>query len=205
MFTIWVILCQCGIFKICKKKKKKKRVRFRINSMLCFSVSCFFLIALFSWEMIYTTSQSLIFLCFFFFRLHYKPTSLCPGNEPASPTKKLFSGQNKTRPRERRKSSLFFATQSIFIPSDWYSPGRLKKKKARGARWEGERLLLALIRIPSRSLRWWERIIPVAPFSIVTIFRRDLVLIKSPSLAPSLRNMRHDTCNPRLFAIIWTF
>ena len=29
MFTIWVILCQCGIFKICKKKKKKKRVRFR--------------------------------------------------------------------------------------------------------------------------------------------------------------------------------
>ena len=202
MFTIWVILCQCGIFKICQKKKKKKT---RTLSMLCFSVSCFFLIALFSWEMIYTTSQSLIFLCFFFSRLHYKPTSRCPGNEPACPTKKLFSGQNKTRPRERRKSSLFFATESIFRPSDWYSPGRLKKKKARGARWEGERLLLALIGIPSRSLRWWERIIPVAPFSIVTIFRRDLVLIKSPSLAPSLRNMRHDTCNPRLFAIIWTF
>ena len=202
MFTIWAILCQCGIFKICKKKKKKKK-KTRTLSMLCFSVSCFFLIALFSWEMIYTTSQSLIFLCFFFFRLHYKPTSLCPGNEPASPTKKLFSGQNKTRPRERRKSSLFFATQSIFIPSDWYSPGRLKKKKARGARWEGERLLLALIGIPSRSSG--ERIIPVAPFSIFTIFRRDLVLIKSPSLAPSLRNMRHDTCNPRLFAIISTF
>ena len=201
MFTIWVILCQCGIFKLCKKKKT------RTLSMLCFSVSCFFLIVLFSWEMIYTTSQSLIFLCFVFFfsRLHYKPTSRCPGNEPASPTKKLFSGQNKTRPRERRKSSLFFATESIFRPSDWYSPGRLKKKKARGARWEGERLLLALIGIPSRSLHWWERIIPVAPFSIVTIFRRDLVLIKSPSLAPSLRNMRHDTCNPRLFAIIWTF
>ena len=159
MFTIWVILCQCGIFKICKKKKKKKT---RTLSMLCFSVSCFFLIALFSWEMIYTTSQSLIFLCFFFFRLHYKPTSLCPGNEPASPTKKLFSGQNKTRPRERRKSSLFFATQSIFIPSDWYSPGRLKKKKACGARWEGERLLLALIGIPSRS--WGEGNHPCGTF-----------------------------------------
>ena len=171
--------------------------------MLCFSVSCFFLIALFieKWSTLQASPSS--FYVFFFFRLHYKPTSLCPGNEPASPTKKLFSGQNKTRPRERRKSSLFFATQSIFIPSDWYSPGRLKKKKARGARWEGERLLLALIGIPSRS--WGERIIPVAPFSIVTIFRRDLVLIKSPSLAPSLRNMRHDTCNPRLFAIIWTF
>ena len=88
MFTIWVILCQCGIFKICKKKKKKTRTL----SMLCFSVSCFFLIALFSWEMIYTTSQSLIFLCFFFFRLHYKPTSRCPGNEPASPTKKTLLG-----------------------------------------------------------------------------------------------------------------
>ena len=188
-----------------KLKIKKKKKKTRTLSMLCFSVSYFFLIALFSWEMICATSQSLIFLCFFFFRLHYKPTSRCPGNEPASPTKKLFSGQNKTRPRERRKSSLFFATESIFRPSDWYSPGRLKKKKARGARWEGERLLLALIRIPSRSLRWWERIIPVAPFSIVTIFRRDLVLIKCPSLAPSLRNMRHDTCNPRLFAIIWTF
>ena len=174
--------------------------------MLCFSVSCFFLIALFSWEMIYTTSQSLIFLCFFFFSgsTTSRPAVVREMNPPP-PRKKLFSGQNKTRPRERRKSSLFFATQSIFIPSDWYSPGRLKKKKARGARWEGERLLLALIGIPSRSLRWWERIIPVAPFSIVTIFRRDLVLIKSPSLAPSLRNMRHDTCNPRLFAIIWTF
>ena len=203
MFTIWVILCQCGIFKICKKKKKKKT---RTLSMLCFSVSCFFLIALFSWEMIYTTSQSLIFLCFFFFSgsTTSRPAVVREMNPPP-PRKKLFSGQNKTRPRERRKSSLFFATQSIFIPSDWYSPGRLKKKKARGARWEGERLLLALIGIPSRSLRWWERIIPVAPFSIVTIFRRDLVLIKSPSLAPSLRNMRHDTCNPRLFAIIWTF
>ena len=42
MFTIWVILCQCGIFKICKKKKKTRTL-----SMLCFSVSCFFLIALF--------------------------------------------------------------------------------------------------------------------------------------------------------------
>ena len=200
MFTIWVILCQCGIFKICKKKKKKKT---RTLSMLCFSVSCFFLIALFVLrnDLHYKPVPHLS--TFFFFRLHYKPTSLCPGNEPASPTKKLFSGQNKTRPRERRKWSLFFATQSIFIPSDWYSPGRLKKKKARGARWEGERLLLALIGIPSRG--WGERIIPVAPFSIVTIFRRDLVLIKSPSLAPSLRNMRHDTCNPRLFAIIWTF
>ena len=198
MFTIWVILCQCGIFKICKKKKKTRTL-----SMLCFSVSCFFLIALFVLrnDLHYKPVPHLS--TFFFFRLHYKPTSLCPGNEPASPTKKLFSGQNKTRPRERRKSSLFFATQSIFIPSDWYSPGRLKKKKARGARWEGERLLLALIGIPSRG--WGERIIPVAPFSIVTIFRRDLVLIKSPSLAPSLRNMRHDTCNPRLFAIIWTF
>ena len=161
--------------------------------------------------------------CSFFLRndLHYKPvphlsmfffsgsTTSRPAvvreMNPPPPRKKLFSGQNKTRPRERRKSSLFFATESIFRPSDWYSPGRLKKKKARGARWEGERLLLALIGIPSRSLRWWERIIPVAPFSIVTIFRRDLVLIKSPSLAPSLRNMRHDTCNPRLFAIIWTF
>ena len=201
MFTIWVILCQCGIFKLWKKKKKTRTL-----SMLCFSVSCFFLIALFSWEMIYTTSQSLIFLCFFFFSgsTTSRPAVVREMNPPP-PRKKLFSGQNKTRPRERRKSSLFFATQSIFIPSDWYSPGRLKKKKARGARWEGERLLLALIGIPSRSLRWWERIIPVAPFSIVTIFRRDLVLIKSPSLAPSLRNMRHDTCNPRLFAIIWTF
>ena len=174
--------------------------------MLCFSLSCFFLIALFSWEINDLHYKPVPHLSMVFFsRLHYNPTSRCPGNVPASPTKKLFSGQNKTRPRERRKSSLFFATQFIFIPSDWYSPGRLKKKKARGARWEGERLLLALIGIPSRSLRWWERIIPVAPFSIVTIFRRDLVLIKSPSLAPSLRNMRHDTCNPRLFAIIWTF
>ena len=43
MFTIWVILCLCGIFKICKKKT-------RALSMLCFSLSCFFLIALFSWE-----------------------------------------------------------------------------------------------------------------------------------------------------------
>ena len=172
--------------------------------MLCFSVSCFFLIALFSWEMIYTTSQSLIFLCFFFFSgsTTSRPAVVREMNPPP-PRKKLFSGQNKTRPRVRRKSSLFFATQSIFIPSDWYSPGRLKKKKARGARWEGERLLLALIGIPSRSSG--ERIIPVATFSIFTIFRRDLVLIKSPSLAPSLRNMRHDTCNPRLFAIIWTF
>ena len=200
MFTIWVILCQCGIFKICKKKKKTRTL-----SMLCFSVPCFFLIVLFSWEMIYTTSQSLIFLCFFFPGSTTSRPAVVREMNPPPPRKKLFSGQNKTRPRERRKSSLFFATESIFRPSDWYSPGRLKKKKARGARWEGERLLLALIGIPSRSLRWWERIIPVAPFSIVTIFRRDLVLIKSPSLAPSLRNMRHDTCNPRLFAIIWTF
>ena len=127
MFTIWVILCQCGIFKICKKKKKTRTL-----SMLCFSVSCFFLIALFVLrnDLHYKPVPHLS--TFFFFRLHYKPTSLCPGNEPASPTKKLFSGQNKTRPRERRKWSLFFATQSIFIPSDWYSPGRLKKKKARG-------------------------------------------------------------------------
>ena len=199
MFTIWVILCQCRIFKICKKKKKKKRVRFRcyVFQYHVFSSLLFFL------EKWSTPQASPSSFYVFFFRLHYKPTSRCPGNEPASPTKKLFSGQNKTRPRERRKWSLFFATQSIFIPSDWYSPGRLKKKKARGARWEGERLLLALIGIPSRS--WGERIIPMAPFSIVTIFRRDLVLIKSPSLAPSLRNMRHDTCNPRLFAIIWTF
>ena len=50
-----------GYLKFAKKKKT------RTLSMLCFSVSCFFLIALFSWEMIYTTSQSLIFLCFFFF------------------------------------------------------------------------------------------------------------------------------------------
>lgn len=159
--------------------------------MLCFSVSCFFLIAL-------------CFLCFFFFSgsTTSRPAVVREMNPP-SPRKKLFSGQNKTRPRLRRKSSLFFATQSIFIPSDWYSPGRLKKKKERGARWEGEKLLLALIGIPSRSSE--ERIIPVAPFSIFTIFRRDLVLIKSPSLAPSLRNMRHNTCNPRLFAIIWTF
>ena len=199
MFTIWVILCQCGIFKICKKKKKKNAYAFD---------AMFFSIMFFPH-------------CSFFLRndLHYKPvphlsmfffsgsTTSRPAVvreiNPPPPRKKLFSGQNKTRPRERRKSSLFFATESIFRPSDWYSPGRLKKKKARRAGWEGERLLLALIGIPSRS--WGERIIPVAPFSIVTIFRRDLVLIKPPSLAPSLRNMRHDTCNPRLFAIIWTF
>ena len=189
-----------GYLKFAKKEKKRVRFRCYVFQYHIFSSLLFFLE---KWSVLQASPSS--FYVFFFFRLHYKPTSRCPGNEPASPTKKLFSGQNKTRPRERRKSSLFFATESIFRPSDWYSPGRLKKKKARGARWEGERLLLALIGIPSRSLRWWERIIPVAPFSIVTIFRRDLVLIKSPSLAPSLRNMRHDTCNPRLFAIIWTF
>ena len=200
MFTIWVILCQCGIFKLCKKKKKNAYPFDAMFFSIMFFPHCSFFLRN---DLHYKPVPHLSM--FFFSRLHYKPTSRCPGNEPASPTKKLFSGQNKTRPRERRKSSLFFATESIFRPSDWYSPGRLKKKKARGARWEGEKLLLALIGIPSRSLRWWERIIPVAPFSIVTIFRRDLVLIKSPSLAPSLRNMRHDTCNPRLFAIIWTF
>ena len=198
MFTIWVILCLCGIFKICKKKNA-----YAFDAMfftIMFFPHCSFFLRN-KWSTLQASPSS--FYVFFFSRLHYNPTSRCPGNVPASPTKKLFSGKNKTRRRERRKSSLFFATQFIFIPSDWYSPGRLKKKKARGARWEGERLLLALIGIPSRS--WGERIIPVAPFSIVTIFRRDLVLIKSPSLAPSLRNMRHDTCNPRLFAIIWTF
>ena len=183
MFTIWVILCQCGIFKLCKKKKNAYPFDAMFFSIMFFPHCSFFLRNDLHYKPVPHLSM------FFFFRLHYKPTSRCPGNEPASPTKKLFSGQNKTRPRERRKSSLFFATESIFRASDWYSPGRLKKKKARGARWEGERLLLALIGIPSRSLRWWERIIPVAPFSIVTIFRRDLVLIKSPSLAPSLRNM----------------
>ena len=167
--------------------------------MLCFSWLCFFLIVLFSWEMIYTTSQSLIFLCFFFFQAPLQADQPLSGKWARLPHEKTLLGA-KQDPTEG-----FFATESIFRPSDWYSPGRLKKKKARGARWEGERLLLALIGIPSRSLRWWERIIPVAPFSIVTIFRRDLVLIKSPSLAPSLRNMRQNTCNPRLFAIIWTF
>ena len=200
MFTIWVILCQCGIFKI-KKKKKKKRVPFRcyVFQYHVFSSLFFFLE---KWSTLQASPSS--FYVFFFFpgSTTSRPAVVREMNPPP-PRKKLFSGQNKTRPRERRKSSLFFATQSIFIPSDWYSPGRLKKKKARGARWEGERLLLALIGIPSRSSG--ERIIPVAPFSIFTIFRRDLVLIKSPSLAPSLRNMRHDTCNPRLFAIIWTF
>ena len=112
MFTIWVILCQCGIFKICKKKKKKKT---RTLSMLCFSVSCFFLIALFSWEMIYTTRQSLIFLCFFFFRLHYKPTSRCPGNEPASPHEKN-SSRGKTRPdRGSDENQAYFLLHSSFF------------------------------------------------------------------------------------------
>ena len=159
MFTIWVILCQCGIFKICKKKKKKKNAHAfdaMFFSIMFFPHCSFFLRNDLHYKPVPHLSM------FFFFRLHYKPTCRCPGSEPASPTKKLFSGQNKTRPRERRKSSLFFATQSIFIPSDWYSPGRLKKKKARGARWEGERLLLALIGIPSRS--WGEGNHPCGTF-----------------------------------------
>ena len=90
----------------------------------------------FSLQLFYTTSQSLIFLCFFY-RLHYKPTSRCPENEPASPTKKLFSGQNKTRPRKRRKSSLFFVIHFIFISSGSAGPlifprdrGERKRKRA---------------------------------------------------------------------------
>ena len=203
MFTIWVILCQCGIFKICKKKKKKKRLRFRcyVFQYHVFSSLLFFLE---KWSTLQASPSS--FYVFFFFQAPLQADQPLSGKWTRLPHEKTLLGakQDPTEGR-RRKSSLFFATESIFRPSDWYSPGRLKKKKARGARWEGERLLLALIGIPSRSLRWWERIIPVAPFSIVTIFRRDLVLIKSPSLAPSLRNMRQNTCNPRLFAIIWTF
>ena len=61
MFTIWVILCLCGIFKICKKKKT------RTLSMLCFSLSCFFLIALFSWEINDLDYKPVPHLSMFFF------------------------------------------------------------------------------------------------------------------------------------------
>ena len=45
MFTIWVILCQCGIFKICKKKKKKNAYAFdaMFFSIMFFPHCSFFL------------------------------------------------------------------------------------------------------------------------------------------------------------------
>ena len=133
MFTIWVILCQCGIFKICKKKKKKKRVRFRINSMLCFSVSCFFLIALFSWEMIYTTSQSLIFLCFFFFQAPLQADQPLSGKWTRLPHEKTLLGAKQDPTEGATKIKPIFCYTVHFYTLRLIFPREAKEKEsARG-------------------------------------------------------------------------
>ena len=95
----------------------------------------------------------------FFFRLDNQPTSRCPGNETASPRKYPSRCGRRPDPKEWRKSSLFFVTHSIFrfSGSAWSTPlssvrrgllMTLRKRKTRGARWEGERLLLFLLGYP---------------------------------------------------------
>ena len=130
MFTIWVILCQCGIFKICKKKKKKKRLRFRcyVFQYHVFSSLLFFLE---KWSTLQASPSS--FYVFFFFRLHYKPTSRCPGNEPASPTKKTLFGAKQDPTEGATKIKPIFCYAVHFYTLRLIFPREAKEKEsARG-------------------------------------------------------------------------
>ena len=127
MFTIWVILCQCGIFKICKKKKKRLRFRCYVFQYHVFSSLLFFLE---KWSTLQASPSSFYV---FFFRLHYKPTSRCPGNEPASPTKKTLLGAKQDPTEGATKIKPIFCYTVHFYTLRLIFPREAKEKEsARG-------------------------------------------------------------------------
>ena len=129
MFTIWVILCQCGIFKICEKKKKKNAYAFdaMFFSIMFFPHCSFFLRNDLHYKPVPHLSM------FFFFRLHYKPTSRCPGNEPASPTKKTLLGAKQDPTEGATKIKPIFCYTVHFYTLRLIFPREAKEKEsARG-------------------------------------------------------------------------
>ena len=129
MFTIWVILCQCGIFKICKKKKKNA---YAFDAMF-FSIMFFPHCSFFLRNDLHYKPVPHLSMFFFFFRLHYKPTSRCPGNEPASPTKKTLLGAKQDPTEGATKIKPIFCYAVHFYTLRLIFPREAKEKEsARG-------------------------------------------------------------------------
>ena len=128
MFTIWVILCQCGILKLCKKKKKNAYpFDAMVFSIMFFPHCSFFLRNDLHYKPVPHLSM------FFFFRLHYKPTSRCLGNEPASPTKKTLLGAKQDPTEGATKIKPIFCYTVHFYTLRLIFPREAKEKEsARG-------------------------------------------------------------------------
>lgn len=79
---------------------------------------------------------------FFFFRLHYKPTSRCPGNEPASPTKKTLLGAKQDPTEGATKIKPIFCYAVHFYTLRLIFPREAKEKESAQGRM-GRRKVIA--------------------------------------------------------------
>ena len=130
MFTIWVILCQCGIFKICKKKKKKKRVRFRcyVFQYHVFSSLLFFLE---KWSTLQASPSS--FYVFFFFQAPLQADQPLSGKWTRLPHEKTLLGAKQDPTEGATKIKPIFCYTVHFYTLRLIFPREAKEKEsARG-------------------------------------------------------------------------